>query len=320
MDQEKPDSNVFEIAEAQDYPVQAAKRSYAMLGVGLSCMLIGAAAVVAILMMAPGVFVKPPQNTVVQLPKQNLPAASLYTEPSVDPSTFPDLPLTEPNADGIGKLPTTPPEASGPAQAGAGRGAGGMQVPPMNPFTGPLISGPVPNEWQGSPPSGEIPSGPSNPPPAKPAEDATLVTARSSGGDAEGDAAAIVSALRSSGASVHTAPHYGTNGGVVGVQVVASIPAKSMDSALSKLKSSGVSETGKWSVSKSERAERIEGMLSARVRELKAKETALLEKYYEDATEVVVVREEIQKLNQAIGASKAGPSSSAVIIIGVGSL
>ena len=61
MDQEKPDSNVLEIAEAQDYPVQPAKRSYAMLGVGLSCMLVGAAAVVAIrIKMRASLIVAPP--------------------------------------------------------------------------------------------------------------------------------------------------------------------------------------------------------------------------------------------------------------------
>lgn len=191
----------------------------------------------------------------------------------------------------------------------------------MNPFGG-MISTNVPDNWGGT---GQVPSGPISTPtnqiePEKPVEDATLVTARSAGTDAEGDADQIVSALRGIGATVLTAPHYSASGSIVGVQVVAAVPQKSVDSALAKLKGSGVSQTGKWSVSRSERSERVSGMLSSRIQELKAQESTLLEKYHEDATEVVVVREEIQKLNQAIGASRSRPSSNALIIIGVGVL
>ncbi len=63
------------------------------------------------------------------------------------------------------------------------------------------------------------------------------------------------------------------------------------------------------------------GMLSTRIRELQFKETQMKDKYEEDATEVAVIREEIQKLNQGLAVVRSAKSPGvAVIVIGIGTL
>jgi hypothetical protein len=143
-----------------------------------------------------------------------------------------------------------------------------------------------------------------------------LVTIRKSSSDPEGEAGAVASILQSAGASVRTAPHYNLVGSAIGVQVIATLPTSSVGSALAKL---GSGE--RWTGGSSERADRIAGIFAARLRDLRAKEAELREKYEDDATEVVVVREEIQKLNQGLAMARAAKSPGiAVILVGIGDL
>jgi hypothetical protein len=296
-----------------------------MVGVGLTCLILGIGGTVAAILLAPQWFTKPPSQIVAT---QSMPpslenrAATLYTEPKLPGvNSFPNIP--NPAGDDPGK-PEKPAELqpTGPVAQGAPGPRGPSTVPPYNPF-----GGPIPENWNpsvspsgaGNLPQGEIHS--PKPTVTPTVESTTFVTARGgSGADAESDANQLVSTLQSHGAVVRTAPHYNLAGGVVGVQVVAAVPKKSMEAALSQLRSAGYSQTGKWTVSPSERDERVSSMLSLRIQELKSAEAQLLAKYQDDATEVVLVREEIQNLNRAIGAAKSGKADRGLIVIGIGSL
>jgi hypothetical protein len=123
------------------------------------------------------------------------------------------------------------------------------------------------------------------------------------------------------GASVRTAPHYNLAGGVIGVQIIATLPATSVESAIGRLSSAGVGGADHWKGTPGSRADRVSGILASRIGELRKQESELREKYEDDATEVAVVREEIHKLNQGIAVSRSAKSAGvAVFLIGIGSL
>ncbi|MBC8066591.1 MAG: hypothetical protein H7Y17_17305 [Chlorobia bacterium] len=290
------------------------RRSMTMGVVAVCCSLLGAVAVLAAVKFAPEWFAKPEAEKLVVIPlnKPTTPAQSLYTEPPagvLDPEKV------------VSKTDVPKGTTSGPPSDSS----------PLNPFSGAIIGQtPMPDGWKPGdppPPGTELPNGqsptgqvgpPSNPPKSS---DAILVTGRASGPDPEGDATAITSALQGAGASVRTAQHYNLSGSVIGVQIVATVPASSVSSVLSRLSSAGVGGADRWDGSVSERADRVSGMISGRIRDLRAKEAELKEKYEDDATEVVVVREEIQKLTQGLGMARSAKSAGvAVIVIGIGSL
>jgi hypothetical protein len=202
--------------------------------------------------------------------------------------------------------------------------------PPANPFAGARIQT---EPMQGSLPSGPVGNGgnyaPINPPVPQGeatsklgSQEAKLVIARSSGGDVEGDSEQIAQALRSAGASVRIAQHFNLAGGLMGSQLVATISVDALDSATSKLSAVGAHPSDRWSGPVGERGGRVSGMISSRIGELRRAETELKEKFEDDASEVMAVREEIQRLNQCLSAVRAVRRSPkiAVILVSVGSL
>lgn len=290
------------------------RRSMTMGLVAVCCSLVGAVAVLAAIKFAPEWFTKPEAEKLVVIPpnKPTTIAESLYREP---PGSGLDSEKVVKKTDAPVGPPSGPPTDSSP----------------LNPFSGAIIGEtPMPDGWKpGDPPpagtefpNGQSPTGQANPP-ASPAKsvDAILVTCRASGPDPEGDAAAITSALQGTGASVRTAQHCNLSGSVIGVQIVATVPAGSVSSVLSRLSSAGVGGADRWGGSVSDRDDRVTGMISGRIRNLRAKEAELKEKYEDDATEVVVVREEIQKLSEGLGMARSAKSAGvAIIVIGIGSL
>jgi hypothetical protein len=290
------------------------KRAWALAGVAITCSLLGALGVLAALRFAPEWFGSTSTTQVAALPKQgpsNV-AKSLYTE-------APDTPKT-PNQ----KKPEVPnPQKQTEPKKTPDQG----NTAPLNPFSGAIISRtPLPEGWKPGdpPPEGSPVNAGDKPPEIKDppkSSQAILITGRAGGGDPESSAEQIEAALRGAGASIRSAPHYSLAGGVIGVQIIATVPASSAEYVMSRLSSAGVGGADKWSGSTEERAGRVAGMLSSRIRELRAKETELKEKYEEDATEVSVIEEEIQKLNQGLGMVRAAKSGGvAVILIGVGVL
>jgi len=217
----------------------------------------------------------------------------------------------------------TPVQSSGP-------GTVAKSSPPSNPFAGAKIqtepmqgnlpSGPVGEGGSYAPINPPLPQGETNSTPAT--HDAKLVIARSSGGDVEGDSEQIASALRGAGASVRIAQHYNLAGGLTGSQIVATIPAASLDSATARMSAVGAHASDRWSGPVGERGGRVAGMISTRIGELRKSEAELKEKFEDDASELTAVREEIQKLNQCLSAVRSVGSSSkiALILISVGSL
>jgi|GEM_PF-5795078 len=299
-------------------------------GVGaIFCALVGGGLVLGFLYFNPGLRPGAPKTVVVKndLPptKQSIPNISTYhpdTTPPAQagpPEKAPDK-KTTPETTGAG--PSTPPGGSKP-------------TPPFNPFAG---GGPPPDWKNGKPPlAGNIsvsPEGdtvqpdkgtatnPSTAPQAQIPSEATLITGRSGGGDAESDAQEIVRALQNAGASVRSANHYTSSGGIAGVQIVASVPETALAGAKSHLQSAGVSVGDAWRGDLSERSSRIGAILSDRISDLRKAKTALLEKYLDDAPEVVQLDEEIQKLNQCLGMARISGKSAkiAIIVVGVGAL
>lgn len=278
--------------------------------VGVLCALVGGGAVFAALKFAPEWFQSAPNPVVANGPGAQKPLdnpAKLYTEPTDSPIGDPLKPENKPEVK---------PEETTKPPAGE---AGPTTISPFNPLNGAIINDtPVPDGWK---PGDPVPSGPGAPqlnpeaPAAKPVE-ANLITARVGGGDPEGEANEVAAALRSFGASVRLAPHYSLAGGVVGVNLIATVPTKSVDSLMKKL---GGGDNWKGPVG--DRNDRATGMLASRIKELESRESQLKEKYTEDATEVTVVKEEIQKLNQGLSMVRSAKSPGvAVIIIGIGSL
>ncbi len=288
------------------------RRSGTFAIVGVLCALIGGGSVFAAFKYAPEWFQSAPPLA-INLPDPNVKSpentnAGLYSEPS-------DLtkPIEEPVVPGETK-PGAKPTENPPSSLGEG----GM--PPFNPLSGAIIGDtPVPDGWKpGDPlPSTPPPNLTSDNPPAEPkVEEANLITARVGGGDPESEANEIASGLRGLGASVRLAPHYSLGGSVVGVQIIGTIPAKSVKGLMAKM---GGGDN--WKGALSDRNNRAEGMLASRIKDLQAKEAQLKEKYVEDATEVTVVKEEIQKLNQGLSLVRSAKSSGvAIIVIGIGSL
>lgn len=286
------------------------RRSSTLAVVGVLCAVVGGGAVFAAFKYAPEWFQSDPtplvvNNGGVQPPLNN--PAKLYTEPVDPPVSDPLKPEDKPEV----KPEDTPKPPTGES--------GPTTISPFNPLNGAIINDtPVPDGWK---PGDPVPSGPGAPqlnpegPAAKPVE-ANLITARVGGGDPEGEANEVAAALRSLGASVRLAPHYSLAGGVVGVNLIATVPTKSVDSLMKKL---GGGDNWKGPVS--DRNDRATGMLASRIKELESRESQLKEKYEEDATEVSVVKEEIQKLNQGLSMVRAAKSPGvAVILIGIGSL
>jgi hypothetical protein len=283
------------------------RRSGLLLFVGLGGIAIGVVvAAVAFNAMGKATPATSSPNLVASKPsvKPQGVSQSLYTEPN----TGPHSPVGDP------KKPETPPKTNTAPPSGS---AGTPGTAPFNPLSGAIISrSDVPPDWQPGtePPPGVEPKAPPKQPP-KSGSGATLITARIGGGDPESEAADITSTLQGAGASVRSATHYSLAGGVIGVQIIATCPASAVDSLVAKLGGE------KWSGSVEDRAGRVSGMLAGRIRELRAKESELKEKYEEDATEVTVIREEIQKLNQGLAAARSARSPGiAVIVIGIGSL
>lgn len=241
--------------------------------------------------------------TTVPPVKQQSVSNALYTEPKTEPAVPGQKPKTE----------------EAPPKTAATGGQEPSGTAPFNPLSGAIISrSDVPPDWQPGqplPPKTEVePPKKEATPPAQ--SGAFLVTARVGGGDAESEAANITAILQGAGASVRAAPHYNLAGGVIGVQIVATCPAGAVDGLLGKL-----GGADKWSGSVGDRSGRVSGMISGRIRELKAKEAELKEKFEDDATEVTVVREEIQKLNQGLAIARSARSPGiAVIVVGIGSL
>ena len=284
------------------------RRNWSIVAVAVSCSLLGAAIVLGAVRLAPHWF-NPPQPSVVEQghePKAPAPvvAQQLYKEP-VDPKVV-ETPNTQ----------VKPPEP-----------ATGRKTPdpvpdtvPLNPFSGAIISRtPVPEGWtpgsESTAPASREPGASPPPPPTKTAE-STLVTIRRNTSDPEGEAADVASALRASGASVRTATHYNAAGSPIGVQIIATLPAGSLNSALSR-----VGSGDRWTGDPNDRAREVSSIFSSRLRELRTREVELREKYEDDATEVAVVREEIQKLSQGLAMARAAKSPSlAVILVGIGDL
>ncbi len=286
-------------------------------GVGaIVCAVIGGGIVLAVVLLSPNLL-RPAPPVVVKNElgsiKPTIPNVATYHPDAEPPKTPPakDPPKSEPNA-------AKPPVAQGPSK-----------MPPFNPFEG----GPVPGDWQ----KGKLPpikgnigvkpdEGPGETPkvptPTQDDSQATLVTARSGGGDAESDAEAIVKALQNAGASVRSANHYGGSGSIAGVQIVASLPAASLENAKTHLQSAGVNVGDPWQGAPTERASRLSSILSDRIAELRKARTTLLEKFLDDAPQVTQVDEEIQKLNQCLGMARINGKSPkiAIIVIGVGAL
>ena len=290
------------------------RRTWFTAAIALSCTLLGAVIVLASVRFAPQWFAPPTVKvaTVDPITKPAGPARVLYTEPK-DPA------ITPGEKKPVSSTPTQPAPPVKDSQPNGGSSA------PFNPFSGAIIgrSG-VPDGWQPGQPHPEAgkpdaePKKTATPPQAS---EAILVTARASSGDPEGSAAEVASALQGLGASVRTAPHYNLAGGVIGVQVIATLPAASVESAIGRLSSAGVGGAGRWKGSPDARADRVAGILASRIGELRKQESELREKYEDDATEVAVVREEIQKLNQGIAVSRSARSAGvAVFLIGIGSL
>lgn len=278
------------------------RRSSTLAIVGVLCLVIGGGSVFAALRYAPEWFQDSPP--IIATGPGDLkplgPAQQQYVEPT-------DLP---PNP-GIEKKPDEAPPAQ--SEPGSPPPARDPQVPPFDPLAGGMIAGtPVPDGWKpGVDPTTITPEGT-----AEKAADAHLVTGRVGGGNPEDDANQLAATLRTAGASVRLAPHYSLAGGVIGVQVIATVPAKSVDGLLEKLGGGD-----KWTGAVDERNNRADGMLASRIRDLSSRKTQLLDKYQEDATEVTVVTEEIEKLNQGLSMVRAAKSPGvAVILIGIGSL
>jgi hypothetical protein len=273
---------------------------------GLSCALVGGLAVLGAMKFAPHLFGE--QTAPVQVAtnppvKSQQLANDLYTEPKSEPTPPPK---------GLKTKEEPPKVAANPNSEPSG-------TVPFNPLSGAIISrSDVPPDWkpgQAAPPTAG-PKPPEPPDPAPKVSGAFLVTARVGGGDPESEAAGITSTLQGAGASVRAASHYNLAGGVIGVQIVATCPAASVDGLMAKL-----GGANKWSGSIDDRSGRVSGMISGRIRELRAKEAELKEKFEDDATEVAVVREEIQKLNQGLAMARSARSAGiAVIVIGIGSL
>lgn len=284
------------------------RRSWSLAAVALGCSLLGAGAALAVIRLAPG-WVAPDigQRTVQStVPVQPGPSATrLYAEPK-NPEVAPEK-QPEPTE-------TVPPTKSQTGDAPVGN-------IPLNPFSGAIVSRtPLPEGWSaGEPlptnshPSGEQPRENND---AKPAS-GILVTLKLGSGDPEGEAADVTSKLQGSGASIRSATHYNLAGSAIGVQIIATIPEASLSAALAKLGHPGE----KWSGPPGERADRISGIFASRLGELRARESELRKKYEDDATEVVVVREEIQKLNLGMAMARSAKSSGiAVVLIGIGDL
>ncbi len=276
------------------------RRTATLATVGVLCLLIGGGSVFAALKYAPEWFQDSPPVFATG-PNGLKPlgtAQQQYVEPT-DPPVVPE--------------PDKKPEDQPPAEPEPKPPAGDTQVPPFNPLTGEIISEtPLPDGWKpGDSPTTVTPENPTE----KPAE-AHLVTGRVGGGNPEEDANQLAATLRSAGASVRLAPHYSLAGGVIGVQVIATVPAKSVDSLLKKLGGGD-----KWSGNVDERSSRAEGMISSRINALSSLRSQRRETKFEDATEVIVLTEEINELNEGLKMIRAAKSPGvAVILIGIGSL
>lgn len=276
------------------------RRTSTLAIVGVLCLVIGGGSVFAALKYAPEWFQDAPPVFATG-PDSFKPlgqAQQQYVEPT-DPPVVPE--------------PDKKPEDQPPAEPGAAPPVRDPSIPPWNPLNGEIIGEtPLPDGWK--PGDGTTTITPESSA-EKPAE-AHLVTGRVGGGNPEDDANQLAATLRSAGASVRLAPHYSLAGGVIGVQVIATVPAKSVDSLLKKLGGGD-----KWSGGVDERNNRVDGMLTSRIRDLSSRKSQLMDKYEEDATEVMVVTEEIDKLNQGLSMVRAAKSPGvAVILIGIGSL
>ena len=283
-------------------------RNWSVALVALTCSLIGAGAVLAMMRFAPHWFSPAPvQGARVETPAINPPLAGqrLYVEPR-DP-IIPEAP-NDPakTAEEPRKIENAPTNHSPDGTA------------PLNPFSGAIISrSPMPDGWvpgtSDAPPKVAAEPRPEAAPKSK---DSVLVTIRESSSDPESQAAEIGSALRSAGASVRTATHYNAAGSPVGVQIIATLPASSLDAVLAR-----VGSGDRWTGEPAARAREVDGIFSSRLRDLRIKEVELREKYEDDATELVVVREEIQKLTQGMAMARGAKSPGiAVILVGIGDL
>jgi hypothetical protein len=283
-------------------------RNWSVALVALACSLIGAGAVLATMRLAPQWFSPAPLQTAhIETPAINPPPAGqqLYVEPK-DPFVpetpkDPAKPAAEPGKPE--NAPTTHPAAG---------------TAPLNPFSGAIISRtPMPDGW--APGASDAPpkvAAEPRPEAAPKSRDSVLVTIRESSSDPESQAAEIGSALRTAGASVRTATHYNAAGSPVGVQIIATLPASSLDRVLAK-----VGSGDRWTGEPAARAREVDGIFSSRLRNLRIKEVELREKYEDDATELVVVREEIQKLTQGMAMARGAKSPGiAVILVGIGDL
>lgn len=285
-------------------------RNWSVALIALGCSLLGAGAVLAAVRFAPHWFSPDPKQVVIQTPKENpVPpptAHKLYGE-SKDAVAAPVT--TE---GGAPAKVSTKPAPGKPAQGTS------SDTTPLNPFSGAIISRtPLPEGWSAG---SETPTPKDDPTPGpstarKPIE-SVLVTIRTSSNDPEAEAASMASILQASGASVRSASHYNAAGSPIGVQIVATLPARSLDSALAK-----VGSGDRWTGEPADRAREVASIFSGRLRELRTREVQLREKYEDDATELVVIREEIQKLNQGLAMARAAKSPGvAVILIGIGDL
>ncbi|MBN9502165.1 MAG: hypothetical protein BGO01_18965 [Armatimonadetes bacterium 55-13] len=321
--------NTETIADAIDlYSEDRARRKRTIqLGIGaFFCAVLGAGTVLAVVFLTPNALNRPaaPVQVAVNPPvKQEENLVSAY-QPDKPTSTEPTEPTkNEPEKKDEAKPETKPQDSPNPSAPAP------SHVPPFDPFNGE----PVPEGWAKGRLNGEIDVQPERgaqidpdrvPPPIKEKtpEPARLVIAKSGGGDPESDAQAIVRALQSAGASVRSSSHYSPSGSVVGVQIVATLPATSLDSAKSRLQSAGARVGEDWKGELGERNTRAENAIATRLSALRNKKLELLQKYLDDAPQVTQVEDEIQKLNQCLGAARLGGKSAknAVMVIGIGTL
>lgn len=319
MDEHNPEITPVAIGQPIDEYIKKGPTTTLILAI-VGSLIIGAGGVLAAFYLAPEWFVTPKTahqitnpSVTPSLDKPAGNAAALYTpdKGTPAPGLTPD-PLTNPTTTDPGTTPPTePPKTSEiPSQPVPGNWKPGDQPPVTGPITpGGLSTSPV------SPPvPGDLSTQSDKP-------EGNLVSARSSGGDVEVEGQEIVKALRSAGASVRSSPHFSLSGSMVGYQVIATVPAKSLSATLEKLKTAGVRISDEWKGPIDERRSIVSGMISSRISSLRSLESALKEKYEDDAVEIVSVREEIENLEKALSLSRNASSPGiAIIVVGVGAL
>ncbi len=283
------------------------KRHGALILLALSCAVLGGFGVFAFLKFMPTP--EEPASPLISKPllgdKPTQVATNLYAPPPTD------QPLSDPNTVPSPSTGTNPPPSSGqPTQPPE-------ESSPFNPLSGAIISqSGVPQDWQpGQASSNQDPSTNKTEKPPVKSEPVILLTGKLGGSDPQLDADQVAATLRGAGANVTVALHYNLAGSVIGANIIASVPPSGVSGISSML---GFEP---WKGSVEERLNTSSGLINGRLRELRVQEASLKAKYEEDATAVVVVKEEIQKLNQGLSIIRASKApGSAIVVIGIGSL